>query len=59
MNSLWSFKYLRIPAVILSGLIILSTMTTAWHYFVDVLSGILVAAAAIAVSRTLSRRHTP
>jgi hypothetical protein len=59
VNSLWCFKYLRIPAAILSGLIILSTMTTAWHYFVDVLSGILVAAAAIAVSRTLCRWHTP
>ena len=58
-NSLWCFKPLRIPVAILSTLIILSTMTGGWHYFVDVLSGLLVAAAAIAASKALSRWHTP
>ena len=58
-NSLWCFKLLRIPVAILSTLIILSTMTGGWHYFVDVLSGLLVAAAAIAASRALSRWLTP
>jgi membrane-associated phospholipid phosphatase len=58
-NSLWCFKLLRIPVAILSALIILSTMTGGWHYFVDVLAGLLVAAAAIAASRALSRWHTP
>jgi membrane-associated phospholipid phosphatase len=58
-NSLWCFKLLRIPVAILSTLIILSTMTGGWHYFVDVLAGLLVAVAAIAASRALSRWHTP
>jgi membrane-associated phospholipid phosphatase len=34
-------------------------MTGGWHYFVDVLVGLLVAAAAIAASRVLSRWLTP
>lgn len=58
-NSLWCFKPLRIPVVILSTLIILSTMTGGWHYFIDVLAGLLLAVAAIAASRALSRWHTP
>jgi len=53
--ALWCFKPLRIPVVVLALLIVLSTLTTAWHYFTDVLAGILVAAAAIAASRALSR----
>ena len=57
-NSLWCFKLLRIPVAILSVLIILSTMTGGWHYFVDVLAGLLVASAAIAASKELSRWYT-
>ena len=53
--ALWCFKPLRIPVTVLAGLIVLSTLTTAWHYFTDVLAGLLVAAAAIAASRALSR----
>jgi membrane-associated phospholipid phosphatase len=51
VNALWCFKPLRIPVCILAASILLSTMTTAWHYFVDVLAGCLVAAAAIATAR--------
>jgi len=53
--ALWSIRPLRIPAVLLATLVILSTLTTAWHYFADVAAGFLVAAAAIALSRALSR----
>jgi membrane-associated phospholipid phosphatase len=53
--ALWCFRPLRIPVLLLAGLILLSTLTLAWHYFVDVLAGILVAAAAIVLSRALSR----
>jgi membrane-associated phospholipid phosphatase len=35
-------------------MIIVSTLTTGWHYFSDVLGGIAVAAIAIAISRTYS-----
>jgi membrane-associated phospholipid phosphatase len=55
---LWYLKILRIPLVILSGMIILSTMTGGWHYFVDVLAGILVAGISIATSRTLDRWYS-
>jgi membrane-associated phospholipid phosphatase len=53
--ALWSIRPLRIPAVLLAVLVILSTLTTAWHYFADVVAGFLVAGAAIALSRALSR----
>jgi membrane-associated phospholipid phosphatase len=46
---------LRIPAAALTGLIILSTVTTGWHYFSDVLAGILVAVLSIAAAKRLSR----
>jgi membrane-associated phospholipid phosphatase len=50
---LWGFRPLRVPVAIFSGLIILSTMTTGWHFFVDVLAGGLLAIVAIAVARIL------
>ena len=59
VNALWCFNFLRIPLVLLSGLIILSTITGGWHYFVDVLAGVLVASVAVALSRALCRWHTP
>jgi hypothetical protein len=52
-NTLWGFRWLRAPAAILCGLIILSTMTLGWHYFVDVLAGMVVAATAVILSRSL------
>jgi hypothetical protein len=58
-NALWCFNFLRIPLALLSATIIVSTMTGCWHYFVDVLAGILVASVAIALSRALCRWHTP
>ena len=53
--SLWAFRPLRIPAAVLSGLIIFSTMTTGWHYFCDVLGGLVIAALAIVAAKRLSR----
>jgi membrane-associated phospholipid phosphatase len=46
-RALWSVRLLRIPAAVLSGLIVLSTVTTGWHYASDVLAGIIVAALGI------------
>lgn len=54
--ALWDFRFLRLPAVLVSCLIILSTMTTGWHYFSDVLAGIIIGVAAIAASRVYARR---
>jgi membrane-associated phospholipid phosphatase len=58
VQALWVFRPLRIPVAILSGLIILSTMTTGWHYFSDVLGGILLAAVAIATAKWIGRQPT-
>ncbi|WP_348262175.1 phosphatase PAP2 family protein [Telmatobacter sp. DSM 110680] len=45
-QALWVFPSLRIPASILSGLIIFSTVTTGEHYISDVFAGALLAAVA-------------
>jgi membrane-associated phospholipid phosphatase len=54
--TLWGFRWLRIPLVLLSGMIILSTMTTGWHYFADVLGGILLAIVSILLAKSLMQR---
>ncbi|MGH9590180.1 MAG: phosphatase PAP2 family protein [Terracidiphilus sp.] len=48
--SLWQCSRMRVPAAIFSLLVILSTLTTGWHYFADVLAGILVGSLSIALS---------
>ncbi len=60
-RALWAFRPLRIPVAVLSGMIILSTMTTGWHYFSDVLAGIAIACLSIAVAKAIyhhSRRQS-
>jgi hypothetical protein len=49
-RALWSFWPLRVPALILCLLIVLSTMTSEWHYFVDVLAGAAVALTSIGLA---------
>jgi membrane-associated phospholipid phosphatase len=41
--ALWSVKPLRVPAVVLASLIVISTVTTGWHYAVDTLAGVSLA----------------
>jgi len=55
VQALWCYRYFRIPACILSGMIIVSTMTTGWHYFSDVVAGILLAVIAMLASEWLYR----
>lgn len=43
----WGFRWLRIPASILAAMIILSTITTGWHYFADVLAGLAISGVAL------------
>lgn len=50
--ALWEVRILRIPVTLLSGAIILSTVTTGWHYFSDLLAGLIVAALAIVAARS-------
>jgi hypothetical protein len=49
--ALWGFRLLRIPVALFSGAIIVSTVTTGWHYFIDVLGGIVVACLSIAIAK--------
>lgn len=43
-SALWGFRWLRIPLAIFSTMIVLSTLTTGWHYLADVVAGLVVAA---------------
>jgi membrane-associated phospholipid phosphatase len=49
--TLWPVGYLRWPAAALALLIVVSTVTTGWHYVIDVLGGLVVAAGSLAVAR--------
>ena len=53
--ALWTYKPLRVPIALLCGLIILSTMTTGWHYFSDVIAGAAVAVLSIKAAVLLTR----
>ena len=50
-SALWGFRPIRIPVALLSLMIIVSTLTTGWHYFSDVLGGIAIAALSMAIAR--------
>jgi hypothetical protein len=52
--ALWGFRPIRIPIALLSMMIVASTLTTGWHYFSDVLGGIVVAAISMAIARIYS-----
>ena len=41
--ALQPFRFLRYPAIVAAVLITLSTMTTGWHYGIDVIGGIFLA----------------
>jgi membrane-associated phospholipid phosphatase len=56
--ALWSFRSVRIPLALVTGMVVLSTMTTGWHYFVDVLGGILLAIISILLAKHLTRTYT-
>ena len=57
--TLWGFRSLRIPVALISGMVIISTMTTGWHYFVDVLGGIVLAIVSIVLARRLTQGIRP
>ena len=54
-RALWSFRLLRVPAVILAALIILSTVTTGEHYILDLIAGAIIAVIAIYAAEWLSK----
>jgi hypothetical protein len=43
--ALWSVKPMRVLATAIAMLVVLSTVTTGWHYAADVIAGLIVAAA--------------
>jgi membrane-associated phospholipid phosphatase len=45
------FRLLALPALVLNGAVIVSTLPEGGHYLVDVLAGALIAAAGIALVR--------
>lgn len=51
VRALWGFRLLRIPVSLLSIMIIASTLTTGWHYFTDLIAGIIVAIVSMYVVR--------
>jgi membrane-associated phospholipid phosphatase len=53
--ALFSIRHIRIPAFIVGGSIALSTLTTGWHYMVDVAGGIALAVLSVAVAKTFTR----
>ena len=57
--ALWGFRWLRVPAALLCAGIIFSTMTTGWHYLVDVLAALLLAFGSIVAARRLGRWTDP
>jgi hypothetical protein len=53
--ALWQFPYIRWPALILSTMIVISTLTTGWHYVADVLGGLVVAGISVTAAKAYSR----
>jgi membrane-associated phospholipid phosphatase len=47
--ALWRWRLVRIPALLFGLLVCISTVTTGWHYEIDVIGGALVALIAYAV----------
>ncbi len=56
--ALWTYKPLRVPIALLYSLIILSTITTGWHYFTDVVAGAAVALLSLKLSFLLTKDST-
>ena len=54
-DALYTFRRVRWLGVLLAAMIAASTITSGWHYMWDVLGGLVLAAAAIAVSRVAVR----
>lgn len=56
-RALWPFRLIRFPVAVLSVAIIISTVTTGWHYFADVGAGLLLAVFAILVAKRLTQER--
>lgn len=52
-QALFPFRYLRYPAILTAALITASTVTTGWHYAVDVVAAILMVVICTLLSRAV------
>lgn len=58
-QALWFLRRLRIPIALLAALIIGSTLSTGWHYGVDVLAGFALALICMAAAHALASQPSP
>jgi membrane-associated phospholipid phosphatase len=56
--ALCSIKPLRIPAIVISFCVAISTLTTGWHYIADVLGGLTLAVISILIAKAYTRIET-
>lgn len=52
-SAFWGWRWLRVPVALFSGMIVLSTLTTGWHYLTDVLAGLALAALVLYLAEKL------
>ena len=53
--ALWGFRPLRVPVAVLSAMIAFSALTTGWHYFIDVLGGLVLAMLSLTLAKLFLR----
>lgn len=57
--TLWNIRGARIPAIVVSASLIIATLATEWHYFVDVIAGLFVALVSIFLARAFVEMTQP
>jgi len=55
--ALWWMKPLRVPIAVITALIVISTVTTGWHYVCDVLAGLAIAAISLIIAERFRCRY--
>jgi hypothetical protein len=56
--ALWPVRFVRWPASLLAALIVISSLTTGWHYAVDILAGVAVAISCCLLAMAYTRWET-
>jgi len=56
-QALSAFRWMRLPAIALAALVAVSTLTTGWHYGVDVIAGLLLAAIAMTLAGLITKNQ--
>lgn len=57
-QALWFLRWLRIPVLVLAAFIVCSTLTTGWHYGVDIIAGLALWFVSTAAAHALTRRSS-